>query len=105
MFRAVTDASVDDAIAAAAAEAPPRLGEPVATLPYGARAVRGVATATERPVYFLTPADSLTRRQQRRRGRRVQVPAIDLIISCVRELVVVAGLLFCCSWIFIRIFG
>ena len=49
--RAVVDASVDDAIAAAAAEAPPRLGETVATLPYGARAVQQLGNGNVRYIF------------------------------------------------------
>jgi hypothetical protein len=51
VFRAVVDASVDDAIAAAAAEAPPRLGEAVATLPYGARAVEPLGNGNVRYIF------------------------------------------------------
>ena len=51
VFRAVVDASVDDAIAAAAAEAPPRLGEAVATLPYGARAVQPLGNGNVRYIF------------------------------------------------------
>ena len=51
VFRAVVDASVDDAIAAAAAEAPPRLGETVATLPYGARAVQPLGDGNVRYIF------------------------------------------------------
>ena len=51
VFRAVVEASVDDAIAAAAAEAPPRLGETVATLPYGARAVQQLGNGNVRYIF------------------------------------------------------
>ena len=51
VFRAVVDASVDDAIAAAAAEAPPRLGATVATLPYGARAVQQLGNGNVRYIF------------------------------------------------------
>ena len=51
VFRAVVDASVDDAIAAAAAEAPPRLGVAVATLPYGARAVQPLGNGNVRYIF------------------------------------------------------
>ena len=51
VFRAVVEASVDDAIAAAAAEAPPRLGEAVATLPYGARAVQPLGNGNVRYIF------------------------------------------------------
>ena len=51
VFRAVVDASVNDAIAAAAAEAPPRLGETVATLPYGARAVQPLGNGNVRYIF------------------------------------------------------
>ena len=51
VFRAVVDASVDDAIAAAAAEAPPRHRETVATLPYGARAVQPLGNGNVRYIF------------------------------------------------------
>ena len=51
VFRAVVEASVDDAIAAAAAEAPPRLGEAVATLRYGARAVQQLGNGNVRYIF------------------------------------------------------
>ena len=51
VFRAVVEASVNDAIAAAAAEAPPRLGEAVATLRYGARAVQQLGNGNVRYIF------------------------------------------------------
>ena len=48
VFRAVVEASVNDAVAAAAAEAPPRFGETVATLRYGARAVQQLGNGNVR---------------------------------------------------------
>ena len=51
VFRAVVEASVNDAIAAAAAEAPPRLGETVATLPYGAREVQPLGNGNVRYIF------------------------------------------------------
>ena len=53
VFRAVVEASVDDAIAAAAAEAGPRLGATVAraTLRYGARAVQQLGNGNVRYIF------------------------------------------------------